>query len=105
MLARSTNKKLAAEVHKAAEACNILNRCASINDILKLEKYFGKYRIIILGENYIDSEKVLYANPDYAKFEKKIYLIHDVDHFNVLDSIKSFCGKYNFCEAFVDIFS
>ena len=64
MLARPTNKKLVAVVHKAAEACNILNRCATINDITELEKYFGKYRIIILDENYIDSEKVLYANLD-----------------------------------------
>ena len=83
----------------------IINRCATINDIVELEKYFGKYRIIILGENYVDSEKVLYANPDYAKFESSIYLIHDGDHFNVIDSIKAFCGKYYFCEACVDRFS
>ena len=105
MLERPTNKKLVAEVHKAAEACNIIKRHATINDIVELEKYFGKYRIIILGENYVDSEKVLYANPDYAKFESSIYLIHDGDHFNVIDSIKAFCGKYYFCEACVDIFS
>ena len=48
---------------------------------------------------------MLYANPDYAKFEKNIYIIHDHDHFNVIDSIKAFCGKYYFCEACVDIFS
>ena len=64
MLKRPTNKKLVDEVHKAATACNIINRCATINDIAELEKYFGKYRIIILYENYIDSEKVLYANPN-----------------------------------------
>ena len=62
----------------------------NINDLIELEKYFGKYRIILLGENYIDSEKVLYANPDYGKYEKNIYIIHDCDHFNVIDSIKAF---------------
>ena len=105
MLQRPTNKKLVAEVNNAAEACNIINRCATINDIAELEKYFVKYRIILLGENYVDSEKVLYANPDYGKFKSNIYIIHDGDHFNVIDSIKAFCGKYYFCEACVDIFS
>ena len=105
MLNRPTNKKLLFEVRKAADACNIINRCATINEIVELEKYFGNYRIIILGENYIDSEKVLYAYPNYAKFEENIYLIHDGDHYNVIDSIKAFCGKYYFCEACVDIFS
>ena len=71
MLKRPTNKKLLAEVHMAAEACNIINRCATIDDIVELEKY----RIIILGKNYIDSDKVLYANPDYAKFDK-IYTLY-----------------------------
>ena len=37
MLQRPTNKKLVAEVNKAAEACNIINRCATINDIAELE--------------------------------------------------------------------
>ena len=105
MLKRPTNKKLVAEVHKAAVACNIVNRYCTINDLIELEKYFVKYRIILLGENYVDSEKVLYANPDYGKFKSNIYIIHDGDHFNVIDSIKAFCGKYYFCEACVDIFS
>ena len=49
-LQRPTNKKLVAEVYKAADACNIINRCATINDFVELENYFDKYRIIILGE-------------------------------------------------------
>ena len=105
MLKRPTNKKLVAEVNKAAAACNIVKRYCTINDLIELEKYFVKYRIILLGENYVDSEKVLYANPDYGKFKSNIYIIHDGDHFNVIDSIKAFCGKYYFCEACVDIFS
>ena len=39
MLHRPTNKKLVAEVHKAAAACNIINRCPTINEIAELEKY------------------------------------------------------------------
>ena len=105
MLERPTNKKLVAEVHKAAAACNIVNRYATLNDLIELEKYFVKYRIILLGENYIDSEKVLYANNDYGKIKSYIYIIHDSDHFNVIDSIKAFSGKNYFCEACVDIFS
>ena len=105
MLERPTNKKLVAEVHKAAAACNIVDRYVTIDDLIELEKYFAKYRIILLGENYVDSEKVLYANTDYGKFKSNIYIIHDGDHFNVIDSIKAFCGKYFFCEACVDIFS
>ena len=46
MLKRPTNKKLVAEVNKAAAACNIVNICVTINDIIELEKYFVKYRII-----------------------------------------------------------
>ena len=62
MLKRQTDKKLVAEVNKAAAACYIVNRCVTINDLIELEKYFSKYRIILLGEYYIDSMKVLYAN-------------------------------------------
>ena len=105
MLKRPTNKKLLAEVHKAAKACNIINRHTNHDDIAELEKYFVKYRIILLDENYIESEKVLYVNPDYTKFEKNIYLQLSGDHFNVIDSIKAFCGKYYFCEYCIDIFS
>ena len=46
MLQRPTNKKLVVEVHKAATACNIVNRYATLNDFIELEKYFVKYRII-----------------------------------------------------------
>ena len=105
MLQRPTNKKLVAEVHKAAAACNIVNRYCTINDLIELEKYFVKYRIILLGENYVDSEKVLYANTDDGNTKNNIYLIFAGDHFNVIGSIKAFCGKYYFCEACVDIFS
>ena len=49
---------------------------------------------------------MLYANPNYSKFwNNNINLIFAGDHYNVIDSIKSFCGKYYFCEACVDIFS
>ena len=35
MLQRPTNKKLLAAVHKASAACNIINRCAAINDLIE----------------------------------------------------------------------
>ena len=59
MLKRPTNKRLLAEVYKAAKACYIINRHTNHDDIAELEKYFAKYRIILLDENYIDSEKVI----------------------------------------------
>ena len=37
MLQRPTNIKLVAEVHKAAAEWNIINRCATINEIAELE--------------------------------------------------------------------
>ena len=76
-----------------------------INDIVELEKYFGKYGMIIYDENYIDSEKVLYFNPYNSEFKNNLYLIIAGDHFNVIDSIKEFCGKYFFYEACLDLFS
>ena len=63
-----------------------------------LEFFFGKYRIIKLGENYIDSEKVLYLNRDNAKFKKNINIIHDGDHFNVIDSIRRFVVNITFAK-------
>ena len=30
--------------------------------VAELEKYFKKYKLVLLDENYIDSEKVIYVN-------------------------------------------
>ena len=46
MLQRPTNKKIDSEFNKAATACNIVDRCVNINDLINLENYFGKYRFI-----------------------------------------------------------
>ena len=89
------------QVHKAVTTLNLKN--PTINDLPNLEKYF-KYKIIVLDENYLDSEKVVYVNKD-ANYEKNIYLQKKLWGYNVIDSIKSYCGKYYFCELCVDIFS
>ena len=62
MLQRPSNKHLQAEVYRAVVACNMSNRKCEISDIVELEKYFKKYKLVLLDENYIDSEKVIYVN-------------------------------------------
>ena len=59
---------------------------------------------MLLDENYIDSEKVIYVN-NKQKFDKIIYIQCGTLGFNVIDSIQSYCGKYYFCEHCTDIFS
>ena len=104
MLIRPTNKQLQAEVYRAVVACNIINRKCEISDMAELEKYFKKYKLVLLDENYIDSEKVIYVN-NKQKFEKIIYIQCSTGGFNVIDSMESYCGKYYFCEHCTDIFS
>ena len=101
MLQRPTNKQLCQAVNKAVNACNLTK--PAINDLPKLEKYF-KYKLILLDEDYVESEIVLYNNKD-ANYKKNIYLQRRKNAFNVIDSMKSYCGKYHFCEKCIDIFS
>ena len=70
MLQRPSNKYLLKEVFKAANACNLSK--PTINYLPELEKYF-KYKLVMLDEDYVESEIVLYNNKD-ANYEKNIYL-------------------------------
>ena len=63
-----------------------------------------KYKQILLDEDYIESEIVLYNNKD-ANYENNIYLQRRKNGFNVIDSMRSYCGKYYFCDKCIDIFS
>ena len=72
--------------------------------MVELEKYFKKYKLVLLDENYIDSVKGIYVN-NKQKFERIIYIQCSIDGFNVIDSMRSYCGKYYFCEDCTDIFS
>ena len=53
--------------------------------LLNKKTILANVELFYLLQNNIDSAKVLYFNRDYAKFEKNIYIIHDADHFNVID--------------------
>ena len=101
MLCRTTNKQLCHEVNKATDTCYLKN--PTFNDLPELKKYF-KYKLILLDENYVDSEKVLCINKD-ANYQKYIYLQCKKNGFNIVDSMKSFCGKHYFCDKCLDIFS
>ena len=59
---RPTNKQLQAEVYRAVVACNMTNRKCEISDMAVLEKYFKKYKLVLLDDNYIGIEKVIYVN-------------------------------------------
>ena len=101
MLQKPTNKQLQAEMYRAVVACNMINRKCEIIDMAELEKYFKKYKLVLLDENYIDSEKVIHVN-NKQKFDKIIYLQCSTNGFNVIDSMRSYCGKYYFCEHCTD---
>ena len=60
MIQRPTNKH--SEAYRAENVCNMINRKCEISDMAELEKYFKKYKLVLLDENYIDSEKVIYVN-------------------------------------------
>ena len=59
-----------------------------------LEKYFKKYKLVLLDENYSEnySEKVIYIN-NKQKFDKIIYIQCSTDGFNVIDSMRSYIVK------------
>ena len=59
MFIRSTNKQLHLEVYKAVIACNLINCQCEIRDMSEMQNYFKKYKLVLLDENYIDSEKVI----------------------------------------------
>ena len=44
-----------------------------ISDMAELGKYFKKYKLVLLDEYYIDSEKVIYVD-NKQKFDKIIYI-------------------------------
>ena len=50
----------------------------------------------MLDVNCFESEIVLYKNKD-ASYEKNIYLQRRKNGLNVIDSIRSYCGKFDFC--------
>ena len=70
MLRRPTNKQVCHAVNKAVNVCKIIT--PKNNDLPELEKYF-KFKLILLDEDYIESEIVLYNNKD-ANYEKNINL-------------------------------
>ena len=98
---RPTNKQLCKAVNKAVNACNLSK--STINDLHELEKYL-KYKLIMLDEDYVESEIELYNNKD-ANYERNIYLQRRKNGFNVFDSMRSYRGKYYYCDKFIDIFS
>jgi hypothetical protein len=90
-LQRPFNRQVRAACYKAAMTCKIILRKADIGDLPNLEKYF-KYNIILLDEDYLDSQKVLYSSNSI--FQKNIYLQWRPPWgINIIDSIKSYCGK------------
>ena len=99
MFNRTSNKYL--KVFKATNACNLIK--PTITDLPELEKY-NKYKLILLDEDYVQSEKALYNNKD-ANYEKNIFLQRRQNRFNIIDSMFSCCGKYYLCEKCIDIFS
>ena len=94
-LQRASYQQVWAAVNKAVCNCKLFNRKADIHDLEDLERYF-KYRLIFLDEDYQNSEKFIYINKN-ADYEKTIYLqCRSPWGFNIIDSMKSYCGK--FCE-------
>ena len=92
-LQRASNQQVKAAVYKAVCSCKLFNRKADIHDLPDLEKYF-KYRLILLDEDYLNSENIIYINKN-ANYKKTIYLqCRPPWGFNVIDSMKSYCGKF-----------
>ena len=84
------NQQVRVAVYYAVCCCKLFNRKADIHDLADLERY-SRYRLILLDEDYKNSEKILYVNKN-AHFEKTIYLqCRPLWGFNIIDSMKSYC--------------
>ena len=88
MIQSPTNKQLQAEADRAVVACNMINRKCEISDMTELEKYFKKYKLVLLDENYIDSEKVIYVK-NKRLYDKIIYIQCIAYGYYVIDSMQS----------------
>jgi len=96
MLQRPTNKKLMAKVLQAAKACNIDNRPCTINDIKNLEIYFKEYQIMVIDNTYKITNNPVYLNK-IDEFNKHLYIFHDINHYNVIDSMGAYLNKSYYC--------
>ena len=92
MLQRTTNRRLLNRVYQAAYQCNLLNKKCKINDLKILERYFEKYRIILLDNNYKLNRKLIYYNDD-VNFKKNIYLQYTDKQINVIDSMPAYLNS------------
>ena len=103
MLQRPSNKKLMANVLQAAKACSIDIRPCTIKDIINLEIYFKDYQIMVIDASYKITNNPLYLNK-IDKFNKHLYVFHDVNHYNVIESMGSFLNKSYYCNLCKKVF-
>ena len=96
------NKKLQLEVLKALNECKLLNTKVEINSVTILERFFKKYKIIIIDKKFISNNHIIFIN-NKDKFENEIYLQPDETCFNFIDSLTSNLKGRNFCEYCVQI--
>ena len=56
------NKNFQSEVLKALTECKLLNTKVEIYSVPILERFFKKYKIIIIDKNFISNNHIIYIN-------------------------------------------
>ena len=71
-LQRASDQQVRAAVFKALYSCKLFNRKADIHDMADLKRCF-KHRLILIDEDYVESEKILFVNKN-AHYHKKLFI-------------------------------
>jgi hypothetical protein len=98
MLHRPNNKRLGNKVHWTAyNTGQYGEKDWGIAQIIRLERYFKYYQIMLIDQSYSLTNMPFYLNT-IDKFEKYIYLLNSDKHYDVIESMASYLNKSYFCD-------
>ena len=99
MLSRPNNKRMLNKLNCIRNVKNIQDEPCGINELIKIEKCYKYYQIMLIDSTYKITNKPLYLNTT-DKFSRYIYLlyIHEDQHYNVIESMASYLFKSYYCD-------
>ena len=91
MLSRPNNKRMLNKLNCIRNVKNIQDEPCGINELIKIEKCYKYYQIMLIDSTYKITNKPLYLNTT-DKFSRYIYLlyIHEDHNYNVIESMASY---------------
>ena len=87
MLSRPNNKRILNKLNCIRNVTNIQDEPCGINELIKIEKYYKYYQIMLIDSTYKITNRPLYLNTT-DPFSRYIYLLYIREdyHYNVIES-------------------